>query len=75
MIDAKPGLRNRLDFLHRISFHYVYHVDGLVQDWGNSSAFALELPQSCNKPLICALLYFVVFDWLKNTSIWFLKEI
>ena len=25
--------------------------DGLVQDWGNSSALALELPQSCTEPL------------------------
>ena len=26
------------------------HIDGLVQDFGNSSANALELPQSCTKP-------------------------
>ena len=30
-------------------------VDGLVQDCGNSSALALELPQSCTKPPICVL--------------------
>ena len=65
MIDAKPGLRSRLDCLHKISFHYVYHVTGLVQDSGNSSAFALGLPQSCNKLLTCALLCFVmVCHWL-----------
>ena len=28
------------------------HIDGLVQDCGNSSALAMELPQSCTKPLI-----------------------
>ena len=29
-------------------------IDGLVQDYGNSSALVLELPQSCTKP-ICVL--------------------
>ena len=27
-----------------------YHVDGLVQDWSNSIANALELLQSCTRP-------------------------
>ena len=27
-------------------------IDGLVQDCGNSCAVALELPQSCIKPLL-----------------------
>ena len=30
--------------------------DVLVQDCGNSSASALELPQSCAKPLICYII-------------------
>ena len=34
----------------------VLHLDGLVQDCSNSSALALELLQSCTKPLI----YFVM---------------
>ena len=29
-----------------------YHIDGLMQGCGNSSAWALELPQACAKPLI-----------------------
>ena len=29
------------------------HIDGLVQDCSNSSALAMELLQSCTKPLIC----------------------
>ena len=29
------------------------YVDGLVQDYSNSIANALELLQSCTKPLIC----------------------
>ena len=30
------------------------NIHGLVQDWSNSSANALELLQSCTKPLIYA---------------------
>ena len=36
----------------------LYHepnIDGFVQDCGNSSADALELPQSCTKLSICSL--------------------
>ena len=29
------------------------HINGSVQDYGNSIADALELPQSCAKPGIC----------------------
>ena len=32
---------------------YHLHIDGLVQDCSNSIANALELLQSCAKPLIC----------------------
>ena len=28
------------------------HFDGLVQDYSNSGALAMELRQSCSKPLI-----------------------
>ena len=30
----------------------MYHIDGLVWDCGNSSAPALELPQSYTKPFV-----------------------
>ena len=30
------------------------YFDGLVQDYSNSIANALELQQSCTKPLICS---------------------
>ena len=33
------------------------HIDGLVQDCGNSSASAMELPQSCTKPYIYVYTY------------------
>ena len=33
-------------------FSAYYYINGLVQDCGNSSALALELPQSCTKPSI-----------------------
>ena len=29
-----------------------YEFDGLAQDWGNSSALALDLLQSCTEPSI-----------------------
>ena len=32
------------------ALEYVEHFDGLVQDFSNSNALALELVQSCNKP-------------------------
>ena len=37
--------------LDKITFASDY-IDGLVQDCNNSSALALELLQSCTKPLI-----------------------
>ena len=33
------------------------HVDGLVQDYSNSSALAMELLQSCTKPSVLDLLW------------------
>ena len=47
-----------------------YHFDGLAQDCSNSIANALELLQSCTKPLIykCILSYSVLtLDLLKWT--------
>ena len=38
------------------------HVDGLAQDCGNSSAGALELPQSSAKPLMFIINLFPVFS-------------
>ena len=35
-----------------------YQIDGLVQDCSNSSVFAMELLQSCNKPLELSFLKF-----------------
>ena len=29
------------------------YIDGLVRDWSNSSALAIELLQSCSKPSMC----------------------
>ena len=47
-----PALRN--------SFYYLY-FDCLVQDCSNSSALAMELLQSCAKPLICRL--YISLHW------------
>ena len=35
----------------------IHDDDDQVQDCGNSSALAMELPQSCSKPSILTLLY------------------
>ena len=32
-----------------------HYIDGSVQDYGNSSALAMELLQSCTEPSICSL--------------------
>ena len=34
------------------SLHFHVHVDGLVQDCGNSSVLATELQQSCTKQMM-----------------------
>ena len=54
-----------------VELHAVEHADGLVQDRSNSSALAMELLQSCTKPLMysvvfcCALCCFVL-KWEHN---------
>ena len=35
----------------------IWDIHGLVQDCSNSSALAMELLQSCNKPSICAITF------------------
>ena len=35
--------------------NWEHHIDGLVQDCNNFIANALELLQSCTKPLICSV--------------------
>ena len=41
-----------------------YNVGGLVQDCSNSSAVAMELLQSCTKPLM----YWWIFPWASFTN-------
>ena len=46
------------------------YIDGLVHDCSNSSANALELPQSCTKPLIWYnILYILLFHCPFDNSI------
>ena len=40
----------RHDVAHSSARIIIEPISGLVQDCGNSSALALELPQSCTKP-------------------------
>ena len=44
-----------------------WQIDGLVQDCGNSSALAVELPQSCTKPLIWGWTF---CQWFINLLLW-----
>ena len=43
------------------------HIDGLVQDCGNSSALAVKLPQSCTKPSIWGWTF---CQWFINLLLW-----
>ena len=49
----------------------VSHIDGLVQDCSNSSANALELPQSCTKPSvdICLSITATMETWRNHCHI------
>ena len=38
-----------------------YHIEGLVQDWHNSSALAMELPEPYTKPM-----YFQIWQYKRN---------
>ena len=40
-----------------------HHIDGLVQDCSNPSALAMELLQSCTKPLISYIVYRKMFHY------------
>ena len=50
-------------------------IDGLVQECSNSIAKALELLQSCTKPLICIQLLAEVPDENVYKSMWFNNSI
>ena len=46
---------SKLFFLHVFDTGslWLLQVDGLMQDCGNYSVLAMELPQSCTEPLMC----------------------
>ena len=46
-----------------LQFSDDWHIDGLVQDYSNSSALAIELLQSCTKPPYR-------WTWVKDTLLW-----
>ena len=59
VVGLEPALQFHLDVEHKLkhserflSLIFATHIKGFAQDCGNSSADALELPQSCAKPLI-----------------------
>ena len=45
------------------SLHFHEHVDGLVQDCGNSSALAIKLLQSCTKQSMYCYRKSVLTSW------------
>ena len=47
------------------NLHGCKYIDGLVQDYSNSSALAMELPQSCTKSSIL---------WFWHFFCWFMKD-
>ena len=49
------------------SYHVHVHVDGLVQDCGNSSALAMELLQSWIKPSMYCYRKYVLASWDEYT--------
>ena len=70
---------NTTEYFRSITTKYVVHVHGLVQDCGNSSAYALELLQSCTKPsmykkklqMVCnasAIFVYIQYNMDKNLS-------
>ena len=51
LTDTSPHtLNSRLPMLYLFQHCPLLHIDGLVQDCGNSSALAMELLQPCTKP-------------------------
>ena len=57
---TKISTNENVTFIYAVNFIIIKYVDGLVQDCGISSANALEIPQSCTKPLI---LYSEIWVW------------
>ena len=46
------GMEVKITKFRGLDFYSISYIDGLVQDCSNSSAFAMELLQSCNKTSI-----------------------
>ena len=55
-------MRKKKDFKIFTFLHaWILCISGFIQDWGISSATALEIPQSCAKPLI--YIFIVLGKW------------
>ena len=55
MAFMEPMHRNKPNITYLLNLYALqmfYHIEGLVQDWSNSSALAVELLQSCTNPSI-----------------------
>ena len=49
-VDKASDTRHKFNNSVYIYFHFIDDIDDLVQDYSNSSAWAMELLQSCTKP-------------------------
>ena len=52
-IACKSGFLNLILLKLHANLGCFYHIDGLVQDCSISIALAMEIMQSCTKPMIC----------------------
>ena len=51
LLHWSPWVKQMQDLDENYTYRYMY-INGLVQDCSNSSAWAMELRQSCTKPTI-----------------------
>ena len=57
-------LENGCYFASNIFKSTVLHLDGLVQERGNSSALAMELPLSCTIPSMCTNILYYILNYI-----------
>ena len=88
--ELKASVVGMLDFVMCVLRHHVPHIssqwvgakecvrndytDGLVQDFGISSANALEIPQSCTKPSLALLhqsLHLIIMNYIMKVGLGF----
>ena len=54
-VDSLLGTYQKMKYHYSCAFIFIYHTDGWVEGYSYSSAFAIELLQSCTKPTIYSI--------------------